>query len=195
MRALVVYCHPLETSLTHAVKETAVRGLVARGHEVRLLDLYAEGFDPVLSAVERRSYNEKTRDDSMIEPYVAQIEWAEILVLVFPTWWYGLPAMLKGWLDRVWLPHRAFTLPEGDQPIRGLMTNIRVLVGLTSYGSPWWWIKFLGDPGRRALTRGIRPILNRRCETRWLAHYRMDASTRETRAAHLARVERLIARL
>jgi putative NADPH-quinone reductase len=195
MRTLVVFGHPVETSFCAAVKDVVMAGLARRGFEARLLDLYGEGFQPALSRAERLTYNDKTRDDGAVEAHIAHIAWAEALILVYPTWWYGLPAMLKGWFDRVWLPHRAFTLPEDQQPIRGLMTNIRVLVGITSYGSPWWWIRLVGDPGRRTLLRGVRAICAKRCRTRWLGQYRMDEATPEALARHLGKVERLIERL
>ena len=54
-------------------------------------------------------------------------QWADTLIFVYPTWWYGLPAILKGWLDRVWLPEVSFALPEGKGPIEPLMRNIRYL--------------------------------------------------------------------
>ena len=70
------------------------------------------------------------------------------------------------------------------------MTNIRHIVGITSYGSPWWWIRVVRDPGRRTLTTGIRAICHPKCKTTWMAHYRIDESTDASRKAFLRRVER-----
>ena len=106
------------------------------------------------------------------------LRWAEGLVFVYPTWWYSLPAMLKGWIDRVWVPFATFELPQGLTPVQGRMQNIRLIGAFSTYGSPWWWVRLMsGDPGRRIIMRGLRPLCHRRCRTFWLAHYRMDSST------------------
>jgi putative NADPH-quinone reductase len=137
---------------------------------------------------ERLAYHTREANRRHVAEEAARIKWAEGLILVYPTWWYAQPAMLKGWLDRVWLPHEAFELPERLRPIRGLVHNIRLLGAITTYGSPWLWIRWMGDPGRRIVMGGIRPICHPRCRTFWLAHYRMDSSTPASRAAFLERV-------
>lgn len=195
MKLLIVYSHPVPESFNAAVRDTALEALKRGGHEVRLIDLHAEGFDPVMSAGERRDYHSEGLNETPVRDHIAQIRWAEGLVFIYPTWWYGLPAMLKGWLDRVWVPHVTFTLPAGSEPLRANMTNIRLLAGITTCGAPWWWTKVVGEPGRKTILRGIRAICHRRCRTFWLAHYKMDESTPETRAAFLARVRARLARL
>ena len=85
--------------------------------------------------------------------------------------------MLKGRLDRVWVPHATFAMPVDNQPIRGLMTDIRHIVGNTIHGSPLLWIRIARDPGRRTPTPDIRAISHPRCRTTWLGLTRMDEST------------------
>ena len=102
MRFLVVYCHPVPESFCAAVRDAAIQALKAKGCEVRLIDLYAERFDPVMPADERRSYNDRAPVDPTLASHIEHLKWAEAILLVYPTWWYGLPAMLKGWFDRVW---------------------------------------------------------------------------------------------
>lgn len=195
MRALVVYCHPVETSFCSAVHRAAVASLADAGHELRDLDLYRRNFQPVLSRQERIDYHTETVNRRHVEDYVEDILWAEALVFVYPTWWYSLPAMLKGWLDRVWLPHVTFGLQQGPNPIVPKMRHIRAIIGVTTYGAPWWLVRASGDPGRKTLLRGIRPLCGLRCRTGWLAHYKMDASTAQTRARFLRRVEHKLPRL
>ena len=90
------------------------------------------------------------------------------------------------------MPFVTFELPTGLQPIRGKMQNIRLLGGISTYGSPWWWIRFvIGDPGRRIIMRGVKPLCHPRCRTFWLGHYRMDSSTPASRSTFLARVDRV----
>jgi putative NADPH-quinone reductase len=196
MRLLVVFSHPVAASFGRAVYDRLAATLAQAGHEVRGLDLYAEGFDPVLSEADRLDYHTPGRNEARVLDQIAHIRWAEGLIFVYPTWWYSLPAMLKGWIDRVWVPFVTFDLPDGLQPIRGRMGNIRLVGGISTYGSPWWWTRFvIGDPGRRIIMRGLRPLCHRRCRTFWLGHYRMDSSTPASRQRFLERVERLAAGL
>ena len=193
MRVLVVHSHPVAESYNRALADQVVFSLGKAGHEVRFLDLYAEGFDPVMSREDRLNYHERGLNEAKVAGHLAHIKWCEALVLVYPTWWYGLPAMLKGWLERVWVPHATFSMPEGNQPIRPLMQHIRRLAIVTTYGSPWWWIQVVGDPGVRTVMRGIRALCAKRCHRLKLAHYRMDDSTPESRARFLAKVGRVFA--
>src|SRR6478736_5542707 len=96
MRVLVVYCHPVETSFHAALHQEVLRNLRAAGHEVDDCDLYAEGFDPVMSREERLVYHEVPGNQAPLAGYVERLRRADALVLCFPTWCFGLPAMLKG---------------------------------------------------------------------------------------------------
>jgi putative NADPH-quinone reductase len=195
MRCAVVFAHPVAESYCAALRDAAVAALRRGQHEVRVVDLYAEGFDPVLSRQERLDSHTARANERNVRDHIELIRWAEALVFVYPTWWYGLPAILKGWLDRVWIPGVTFTLPAGGKPIEGLMDNIVRLVAISTSGSSLIWMTVIGNPGRRTITRGIRALCSTRCRTTWLAHYNIDRSTPASRAAFLERVERKLARL
>ncbi len=169
--------------------------LTGAGHEVRLLDLYAEGFDPVMWADERRDYHTQGDNTRPIADHLAHIKWADMLVFVYPTWWFGLPAMLKGWLDRVWVPHETFILPAEDGRIEPAMTHIKKIACITTCGASWWVSKLVGEPGRRTILRGIKALCDPKCRTLYLAHYKMDTSTAKSRATYLRAVETKLARL
>lgn len=191
MRVLVVYCHPCPESFTAAVRDTALAALREAGHEVRLADLYAAGFNPVMSAQERCLYHERGTNEIPVAEQIAELRWCEALVFVYPTWWYGQPAMLKGWLERVWVPHATFTMPEDGKPIGRVLTNIRAIVAVSTLGSPWWWWTFvMGEPGRRILLRGFRPLVHPSCRTQWVALHDMDSATEQQRERFLDRVRR-----
>lgn len=196
MRILLVLAHPQPESFAHAVQERARAGLQRAGHEVRLLDLYGIGFDPVMSEADRRDYHTPGLNEVRVADQLAHLRWAEGLIFVYPTWWYSLPAMLKGWIDRVWVPFATFELPQGLAPVQGRMRNIRLIGGFSTYGSPWWWIRLVsGDPGRRIVMKGLRPLCHPRCRSFWMGHYRMDSSTPASRARFLRKVEALAAGL
>jgi len=195
MRVLVLYAHPLADSFAATLHHAVVAALRRSGHEVDDCDLYAEGFVPVLSAAERRDYNTPTPDLAGVASHVARLRAAEALVLCFPTWWYGMPAILKGYFDRVWAQGVAFRLPEGGGAILPALTNIKKLWVVTTYGAPWWLIRLvLRDPVRAVILGGLARLCGRGTRTRFLALYNIDGASRARCAAFLARVERAFAR-
>ena len=196
MRALVVFAHPVPESFGAAVRDTVVAALAGNGHDVRVVDLNAIGFNPVMSADERRHHFDRDVNEIPVADQIEHIKWCEMLVFVYPTWWYGLPAILKGWLDRVWVPYVAFTMPEKEgENIRPNMQHIRRLEVVTTCGASWWLSKWVGEPGRRTLLRGLRTLCHPLCRTHYMAHYLMDSSTQQSRAAYLDKVRARFARL
>ncbi|MGH1571812.1 NAD(P)H-dependent oxidoreductase [Methylobacterium sp. P31] len=192
MRILLIYCHPLAESYAAALRDAAVQGLRSAGHEVEVRDLYAEGFNPVLSAHERRGYYEQGTDAGASAHHITALRDAEALVFVYPTWWFGMPAMLKGWIDRIWLPGVAFRL-GGPGVLQPLLTNIRRITVVTTYGSPRWLLWLVGWPDWRLFRCGIRTLCAPRCRLEWLALTNMDACTQDARQRFIASVRRRLA--
>src|SRR5687767_4747144 len=110
MRVLYLYCHPVSDSFHAAIRAEALAGLGEAGHEIDLCDLYAEKFDPVMSAEERRDYHDVDRNQTRVTDYVRRLRAAEAMIVQFPVWSFGPPAMLKGWFDRLFLPGVAFDI-------------------------------------------------------------------------------------
>jgi NAD(P)H dehydrogenase (quinone) len=195
MRILIVYCHPCAESFTAAVRDTAMQTLTQRGHETRLIDLYAMGFDPVLSAEHRRAYHTPGENERAIADHLEALRWCEGLIFIYPTWWYGQPAMLKGWLDRVWVPYATFGMPEPGKPISRVLTNIRLIGAISTLGSPKWWWWVMGAPGRRTLLTGLSVLCAPRCRTFWLGLHRMDSCSPADLDGFLTKIRRRLERL
>ena len=191
---LLVSAHPLADSYIAAVRGAAVRGLQAAGHVVDVADLDAEGFDPCRSQREWETRGEPARPDD-VQAHAARLEWADALVLVYPTWWGAQPAILWGWLGRVWIDGIAFTRRPGARRARPGLHNIRHLVAITTHGSSKWINAVEGEPGKRVVLRRMRACCHRRVRTRWIALYGVDGSDEAERWAFLARVERSMAEL
>ncbi len=199
MRALVVYCHPSGQSFNAAVRDVVLGKLEENGAEARLVDLYADGFHPVLQPAEWQGYLDCPKNRAPVERYCADLAWCDTLIFVYPTWWYGLPAMLKGWLDRVFLPDVAFMMPDASNTtIRPGLHHVRRLGVFTTCGASRWLTLLVGAPGKRLLLRGVGWLCHPRKRTVFVAHYLMDSSTEASRRRHLARVaagmDRLIGR-
>lgn len=193
MLAVVVVAHPAPDSFCRHLADRAVSGLRAGGHEVVVLDL--DGFSPVMTPAERAAYH---GDTPILDPLVAAhadvVGRAEALVFVYPTWWSGLPAVLKGWLERVLVPGVAFGFDEAGK-VRPGLTHVRLLVGISTYGSPRSSVRLVNDNGRRIITRALRMSCGWRTRTRWLGSYAIDTSGHERRADFAALVEREMADL
>jgi putative NADPH-quinone reductase len=196
MRALVIYCHPHAGSFTAGVRDVVLSKLRDAGAEIRLRDLYAEGFQPLLTEAEWQGYLDSPANCAPVARDVDDIRWCDTLIFVYPTWWYGLPAMLKGWLDRTLLPDVAFLMPDGvNKTIRPGMTHITRLGVFTTCGASRWLTWLVGAPGKRTILRGIRIICAKGVRTAFAAHYLMDSSTDASRKAHLVRVGRAMDKL
>ena len=193
MRALVVYCHPRTGSFSEAVRDVVVDRLHAAGADVRVADLYARGFEPVLTAGEHAIYETWPDNCAPVARDVEDLRWCDTLIFVYPTWWYGLPAMLKGWLDRVLLPDVAFLMPDAENAtIRPGLGHITRLGVFTTCGASRWLTWLVGAPGKRTLMRGVGFLCRRPLKTAFAAHYLMDSSTPASRERHLKVVARKV---
>lgn len=196
MLTAVVVAHPSADSYCRTLAARAVAGLHAAGHDVVVLDLYDEGFRVAMTAEERHAYH---GDEPIVDPMVARhadvVTRAEALVFVYPTWWSGLPAILKGWLERVMVPGVGFRFDERSGKVRPGLGQVRHIIGISTYGSPRSYVRLINDNGRRTLTRALRLSCGLGVRTRWLAMYAIDTSTPSAREEFAARVEREMAAL
>jgi len=125
MRHLIIYAHPNENSLNHNLLNTVVEILQSRNEEVIVRDLYTIGFDPVLSLADMQGQRMgKISDDIRIEQ--EHISWAEQITFIYPIWWTGLPAMMKGYIDRVFSYGFAYRYDQGIQ--KGLLTGKKTVI-------------------------------------------------------------------
>ncbi len=132
MKVLVVICHPRRDSLTGALADAFVEGLEGAGHGAEIADLYAENFDPLLQPADEPNYHDPSKIYSPeVQAEMARIERNDAIVMFFPVWWWSLPAMLKGWIDRVWNHGWAYGW-EGEKA--SLPTQKTLMVALA--GSP-----------------------------------------------------------
>ena len=193
MRVLVVYCHPVETSFHAALHQEVLRNLRAAGHEVDDCDLYAEGFNPVLSREERIGYHEVPSNQLPLKSYVERLQWAEALVFCFPTWCFGLPAMLKGYFDRLFMPGVAFDISDPAN-VKPMLTNIQRISAVVTYGRPRWVAWYMGDPPRKIITRYMRRLTGNTARVDFHACYHLNVATPQRLQRFIGRVGQAMAK-
>jgi NAD(P)H dehydrogenase (quinone) len=194
MRILYIYCHPLPESFHAAIRKIVLAALNDAGHQVDLLDLYAEGFDPVLSEEGRRHYHDVSRNRAGLEDYIARLTSAEVLILQFPTWCFGLPAMLKGFFDRMIVPGVAFDLSDPAH-VKPTLRNIKRIVGIVTYGRPRYMALWMSDPPRKIVKRYVRWFIGGEARADYYALYHLNVATDAQRTAFMAKVARAMRRL
>jgi NAD(P)H dehydrogenase (quinone) len=153
-RCLLVFAHPLPESLNARLARTVEAQAKAAGWQVTRRDLYAEGFDPRLTPDERQGFY--TTPPATLAEEKAELAGTEVLILVFPTWWFGFPAILKGWFDRVWAPGTAYDHSPGFGPMLPRLQNLQAVLAVTTMGAPAWidWL-VLRQPLKRILRLAI----------------------------------------
>jgi NAD(P)H dehydrogenase (quinone) len=188
-RFLVVVAHPIDESFVASLARTTVRALTDSGHHVDVIDLYAEDFDGRLSIEEWRDI-EHGGQWPQIAGHVAKLRAADGLVFVYPTWFGGQPAILKGWFDRVWAHGVAYQRRPNGRPIRGLLHHVRSIDVVTTHGSGKFMNSLQGEPGKRVILRGLRALCGVRCRGRWHAFYGNDHAADADRRAFIRSVHR-----
>jgi len=180
MTVLVTIDHPWSGSFNYAILQAVLHGLETAGHTADVLDLQAEQFNPVLSTAELEVYHGGKYLDPKIGEYQRRVEAANHLVFIFPVWWETMPARLKGWFDRVFLPDWAF----GEADARPLLTHIRSGAAVTTMGAP----RPIHTSVEAALLRGTLEFCGVQ-RTRWFNICEVGVVSAEARQAFLQQVE------
>ena len=189
LRILVVFAHPLETSFVSALHARVVEILRAGGHIVDDLDLYAERFDPVMSREGLLRYVDMNTNTREVEGYVQRLRAAEALVLVFPVWFDGLPAIMQGYFQRVFLPGVSVRIDEAGL-FHPNLRNIKRMAAVCAYGESRRDVAAKSDPPRRFVRDNIRPLIDPKGRFEYLALYDMNFTAAPRRAAFMERVTR-----
>ncbi|KAJ1617841.1 flavoprotein-like protein, partial [Pavlovales sp. CCMP2436] len=206
---LLIHAHPLKDSYSAALARATEDGLRAGGHCVSRWSVYAwvpRGgvLQAALSADERVAYYGKSVEAPSgrpalppdIAPFVDELLSCDAVVFVYPTWWFSLPAALKGLIDRTFVPGVAFFLPSpspsapstGATGLVAGLTNVKRVGAVTTYGAPRHIAALAGDGGNALLGRALLPLYHPECTISWLGLYSLHASQHEERRAFLQTV-------
>ena len=193
MNCLIVTTHPLKKSLCRQLTDLVADTLTAMGHAVVIEDLYAQSFEPSLTAAERASYYSDAYDRSAVAAQAGRLLVAEGLVLLFPTWWFSFPAMLKGWFDRVWGPGIAYDHASDFGPIKPRLENLRNALVITTLGAPWWMDRLvMRQPVKRVMKVAILGGCARKCKLQYLSLYNSEKLNSQRITKFSRKIERVL---
>ena len=209
MNVLIIHAHNEPQSFNAALKDLAVDELQKQGHAVQVSDLYAMNWNPVASAadfgqranpeyltyaLEQRKGVENQTIAADIRGELDKVQWADLLIFNFPIYWFSTPAILKGWFDRILMPGVAFDISDPAN-VKPMLTNIRHISAVVTYGRPRWMAWYMGDPPRKIITRYMKRLTAAQAGVSYHAQYHMNVATREQLGRFKARVGQAMARL
>ena len=193
MKCLVIVTHPSRDSLCKLLSRRVVNKLTQMGHEVVVEDLYAAKFEPALTTAERESYYSDSYESSSISGQACRLKEAEALILLFPTWWFCFPAMLKGWFDRVWGPGIAYDHASDFGSIKPRLDNLKKVLVITTLGSPWWVDRLImRQPVKRVIKMALLGACAKNSKLKFLSLYNSEELNRKSIARFNLRIEKVL---
>ena len=142
MKTLIIYNHPHEGSFCSAIRDAVQSGLDTGDHTFKLINLDADGFDPVMREKDLKAFvmggkGEATVTDEvdpLVLSYVEKMKWAERIVMIFPIWWMTMPAMMKGFVDKVIFPGLVYKMENGK--LVSMLSKLKQVVVITTMNTP-----------------------------------------------------------
>lgn len=188
MQSTLIIAHPYSGSFNHVLFELVRSTLEQQGREVKLIDLYRDGFIPQLSAEELRVYNRPEILDPLVKRYQAILKETEELVLVFPIWWYEAPAMMKGFIDKVMTP--GFAFDECPSGLIGKLNHIRRTTVITTSEVETAFMRTqVGNPIETSLMKTTLDICGIRGDVLWLNCEHIASGSEVERQDFMAKVK------
>lgn len=141
----ILYAHPYDRSFNHSVLETVKSSLEKQGKKYSVFDLYADGFNPALEASSLRLYSKGETADPLVEKYLNALIASDEFIMIFPIWWGMMPAIVKGFFDKVMLVGKAYRYSEEGNLIPDKINISRTLIFSTSQAPSEYFAPFFKD--------------------------------------------------
>ncbi len=181
----IIYAHPWNKSFNHAILEATIANLVAKQQPYNVIDLYKDGFNPLLTEAELALYSKGEHLDPLITQYQGYLKKSTSLIVIFPIWWGSYPAMIKGFLDKV-MSH-GFAYEVSAMSIKGLLTNMTQATVITTANTPRFVSRlFLGNPILGSFKLILKQVGIKKVT--WLSFAKIKRSTEEERKVFLSKV-------
>jgi putative NADPH-quinone reductase len=189
MNTTVIYAHPWKGSLNKSILDRVLDKLQKDGDAATLIDLYRDGFNPVMSEEDLSLYSQGKSADPLVAQYIDILDKTAKIIFIFPIWWYDMPAILRGFFDKVMLRHSAYTSDhEGMHPVR----NIQKTVLFTTSTAPTEaLVHSFGDPVNGTIIAGTFKAIGF-FNAEWINLGGVDGMTKEGITQYLNSITDLI---
>ena len=190
MNVLIVFNHPFEGSYCNAILNSVTNGLKNANHEIDLIHLDKEGFNPVMISHDLEAFKDKNPVDPKVIEYKNRLEQADHLIFIFPIWWELMPAMMKGFIDKVIFPGLAYDYVNGsNKRMKPLLTKINGITVITTMNTPRIIYKVIfGNAIQKALMRGTFWKLGYK-NRKWISFNMVKSVSAEKREVWLNKLE------
>ena len=196
MKVTIVFNHPYEGSYCNAILNAVIKGLQKANHEIDLIHLDKDNFNPVMTSADLKAFIDKKPIDPKVIEYKQRLEQADHLVFIFPIWWELMPALTKGFIDKVIFPGVAYDYKNASNILmKPLLTNIKSVTMITTMNTPGWlyWLLF-GNAIKKAMLLGIFFKMGYK-NRKWITFNKVKMVTQEKRTAWLTKLEKRFASL
>ncbi|MTD41623.1 flavodoxin family protein [Erwinia sp. CPCC 100877] len=193
MKTVIVYNHPYQKSFCNALLEATKKGIISADGEVDVINLDADNFNPVMSGQDLLGFVHHNPVDQQAIDYINRIKQADHLVFIFPIWWELMPAMMKGFIDKVVFPGAFYDYTKSGYAMRSLMTNISATTVITTMNTPKLLYKFMyGNAVKKALIKGTLKKAGLK-NVKWISLNMVKASSEGKRRKWLEKIEKRFA--
>ncbi|MBR0580512.1 NAD(P)H-dependent oxidoreductase [Bacillus altitudinis] len=190
----IVYAHPWDGSYNHAILTSITEKLETKREPFQVIDLYKDGFNPVFTAEELKHFHKGETPYSLVKDYQEKLKQSTELVFIFPVWWWDLPAMLKGFIDKVMLSGFAFIEDQNTGTLQGLLTNIKKTTVISTSTTDKEYIESEAGNAIQSvfIDRTLADLGIKNESTKWIHFSRVNLTTDEKRKQFLKEISQII---
>ncbi|BDC58769.1 NAD(P)H dehydrogenase [Bacillus altitudinis] len=190
----IVYAHPWDGSYNHAILTSITEKLETKREPFQVIDLYKDGFNPVFTAEELKHFHKGETPYSLVKDYQEKLKQSTELVFIFPVWWWDLPAMLKGFIDKVMLSGFAFIEDQNTGTLKGLLTNIKKTTVISTSTTDKEYIESEAGNAIQSvfINRTLADLGLKNESTKWIHFSRVNLTTDEKRKQFLKEISQNI---
>ncbi len=190
----IVYAHPWDGSYNHAILTSITEKLETKREPFQVIDLYKDGFNPVFTAEELKHFHKGETPYSLVKDYQEKLKQSTELVFIFPVWWWDLPAMLKGFIDKVMLSGFAFIEDQNTGTLKGLLTNIKQTTVISTSTTDKEYIESEAGNAIQSvfINRTLADLGLKNESTKWIHFSRVNLTTDEKRKQFLKEISQII---
>ncbi|KRV43915.1 NAD(P)H-dependent oxidoreductase [Bacillus sp. FSL K6-0046] len=190
----IVYAHPWDGSYNHAILTSITEKLETKKEPFQVIDLYKDGFNPVFTAEELKHFHKGETPYSLVKDYQEKLKQSTELVFIFPVWWWDLPAMLKGFIDKVMLSGFAFIEDQNTGTLQGLLTNIKKTTVISTSTTDKEYIESEAGNAIQSvfIDRTLADLGIKNESTKWIHFSRVNLTTDEKRKQFLKEISQNI---